>query len=140
MRVISRLTKLIAPVLGQTLSLRVQGPLTLTEESEPEPDLAVVRAEDEASDERHPATALLVIEVAEESLSKDRGIKAQLYARAGIPEYWIVNLPRQTVEVHTSPDSEEGRYGTVRTYGRGQKIEPTSIAKLSIEVDALFLA
>jgi Uma2 family endonuclease len=140
MRAISRLTKLVAPVLGPALSLRVQGPLTLTQESEPEPDLAVVRAEDEASDERHPSTALLVIEVSEDSLAKDRGVKAQLYARAGIAEYWIVNLLRQTVEVYTAPEAEEGRYGTVRTYGRGQRVESLSIPMLSIEVEALFQA
>lgn len=140
MRAISRLTKSVVPVLGPTLSLCVQGPLTLTDESEPEPDLAVVRVEDEASDERHPSTALLVIEVSEDSLAKDRGVKAQLYARARIAEYWIVNLLRQTVEVYTAPDVEEGRYGAVKTYARGQMIESTCIPKLSIELDALFNA
>ena len=138
MRAISRLTRHIAPLLGEELSLRVQGPLTLSEDSEPEPDLAVVRAEDEASDERHPSTALLVIEVSEESLAKDRSVKAQLYARARIPEYWIVNLRRETVEVYTAPDAAEGRYGTVHTYARGQRLQSSVLPRLAIEVEAIF--
>ena len=138
MRVISRLTRQIVPLVGEELSLRVQGPLTLAEDSEPEPDLAVVRAEDEASDERHPSTALLVIEVSDDSLGKDRSVKAQLYARARIPEYWIVNLRRETVEVYAEPDAGEGRYGTVHTYARGQRIQASALPRLAIEVDAIF--
>ncbi len=99
MRAIRRLHRHIVPLLGEELSLRVQGPLTLSEDSEPEPDLAVVRAEDEASDERPPSTALLVIEVSKDSLARDRGVMAQLYARARIREVWIVNRRRETVEV-----------------------------------------
>jgi Uma2 family endonuclease len=139
MRAISRLTRHIAPLLGEELSLRVQGPLSLAEDSEPEPDLAVVRAEDEeASDERHPSTALLVIEVSDDSLGKDRSVKAQLYARARIPEYWIVNLRRETVEVYTEPDAGEGRYGTVHTYVRGQRVQASGLPRLAIEVEAIF--
>jgi len=138
MRAISRLNRHIVPLLGEELSLRVQGPLTLSEDSEPEPDLAVVRAEDEASDERHPSTALLVIEVSEESLAKDRSVKAQLYARARIPECWIVNLRRETVEVYTEPDAGEGRYGTVHTYARGQRVQASVLPRLAIAVEAIF--
>ncbi|HEX8437465.1 Uma2 family endonuclease [Archangium sp.] len=137
MRAISRLNRHIVPLLGEELILRVQGPLTLSEDSEPEPDLAVVRTADEASDERHPSTALLVIEVSEDSLPKDRSVKAQLYARAGIPEYWIVNLRRQSVEVYTSPDTGEGRYGTVHTYARGQRVQSSVLPRLSIEIETL---
>jgi Uma2 family endonuclease len=138
MRAISRLTRHIAPLLGEELSLRVQGPLTLSEDSEPEPDLAVVRAEDEASDERHPSTALLVIEVSDDSLAKDRSVKAQLYARARIPEYWIVNLRRETVEVYTEPDAGEGRYSSAHTYARGQRAQSSVLLRLSTEVDTIF--
>ncbi len=137
-RTISRLTRLLVPLLGVEFSLRVQSPLTLSEESEPEPDFAVVRTADEASDERHPSTALLVIEVSEDSLPRDRGVKAQLYARAGIPEYWIVNLRKQTVEVYTSPDAVEGRYGTVFTYARGQRVQASVLPQLSVEVETIF--
>jgi Uma2 family endonuclease len=139
MRAIRRLHRHIVPLLGEEFSLRIQGPLTLSEDSEPEPDLAVVRAEDEASDERPPATALLVIEVSgSSSLARDRGVKAQLYARAHISEYWIVNLRRKTVEVYTEPDVGEGRYGFVHTYARGQRLQASVLTQLAIEVEAIF--
>lgn len=137
MRVIDRLNMLLVQaVAGEGLSVRVQGPLTLNEQSEPEPDLAVLRTQDvDAARERHPSFALLVVEVAESSLSKDRGLKARLYARAGIPEYWIVNLRQQTVEVYTEP--EPGRYAAVRTYARGQVVRCTALPQLKADVEAL---
>jgi hypothetical protein len=140
MRVINRLSMLLVPaVAGQSLSVRVQGPITLTEESEPEPDLSVLRTQDEdaTTGYRHPSFALLVIEVAESSLSKDRGLKARLYARARIPEYWIVNLKQQTVEVYTGPEPEPGRYATVRTYARGEVVRCTSLPTVEADVEAL---
>ncbi len=83
-RVIQRLTRLLVRALGDDLEVLPQLPLTLPDDSEPEPDLAVVRAEDAQSGEHHPRTALLVVEVAGDSLRLDRGSKAALYARAGI--------------------------------------------------------
>ena len=70
----------------------------------------MVRLADARSREHHPRTALLVVEVAGDSLRLDRQTKAALYARAGIPEYWIVNLAESTVEVHRDPDPETGVY------------------------------
>jgi Uma2 family endonuclease len=139
MRVIDRLTARLVPAVGEDLYVRVQGPITLTDESEPEPDLAVLRKADvEAAEVRHPSFALLVIEVSESSLSKDRGLKARLYARAGIPEYWVVNLRNQVVEVYTQPLPEQGGYEAVRTCARGQVLQGTSLPQLTIEVESLF--
>jgi Uma2 family endonuclease len=70
----------------------------------------VVRLEGARSREHHLRTALLVVEVAGDSLRLDRQTKAALYARAGIPEYWIVNLAENTVEVHRDPDPEADAY------------------------------
>ena len=117
-RVIQRLNRLLVRAVGDDLVVRPQLPLTLVDDSEPEPDLAVVRARDAESGERHPRTALLVVEVAGESLPLDRQAKAVLYARAGIPEYWIVNLGEATVEVRREPDPASGTYRT-RTVARG---------------------
>jgi Uma2 family endonuclease len=100
----------VAQGLSADLALRPQLPLTLPDDSEPEPDLAVVRLEDARSREHHPRTALLVVEVAGDSLRLDREMKAALYARAGVPEYWIVNLAESTVEVHRDPDPATGAY------------------------------
>lgn len=137
-RVIQRLNRLLVRAVGDDLVVRPQLPLTLVDDSEPEPDLAVVRARDAESGERHPRTALLVVEVAGESLPLDRQAKAVLYARAGIPEYWIVNLAESTVEVRREPDSGLGVYRT-RTVARGgETLIAGTVPGLSIAVADLF--
>jgi len=84
--------------------LRVQSAITLTE-SEPEPDFAVVRGDENAYVTRHPTAADigLVVEVSDSTLVGDRDDKGRIYARAGIACYWIVNLNDRQVEVYTSP-------------------------------------
>lgn len=84
--------------------LRIQSALT-TDDSEPEPDLVIVRGDERSYLSRHPGPqdAGLVIEVAEATLARDRQDKARLYARAGVQCYWIVNLVDRQVEVFTNP-------------------------------------
>jgi Uma2 family endonuclease len=79
-------------VLAADTHIRVQSPLALDPMSEPDPDLVVVRGRPRAYRSAHPETALLVIEVAERTLAFDRGRKASLYLRAGIPEHWLADL------------------------------------------------
>jgi Uma2 family endonuclease len=88
---------------------RSQEPITLTD-GEPEPDGAVVRGriEDYASRHPGPAEVALLIEVADSSPDRDRGIKLRSYARAGVSEYWIVNLSERRVETYADPDSAGG--------------------------------
>jgi Uma2 family endonuclease len=88
--------------LGDRAVVRVQLPLALTEDSEPEPDLAIVPPGNYRK--AHPSQALLIVEVADSSLRKDRIVKAQLYAEAGIPEYWLINLAEDLVLVHWGPE------------------------------------
>jgi Uma2 family endonuclease len=83
--------------------IRVQCPLALGDYSEPEPDIAVVVGGLRDFRDHHPASALLVVEVADSTLVFDRDIKGGLYARAGIPEYWIVNLVERQIEVYRDP-------------------------------------
>lgn len=83
--------------------VRVQGPLDLGLISQPEPDVAVVRGTIRDYAKAHPNSALLVVEVSESSLAYDRGIKASLYASAGIPEYWVVNLVDRRLEISRDP-------------------------------------
>jgi Uma2 family endonuclease len=83
--------------------VRMQAPIALDEESEPEPDIAVVAGAHVDYRSTHPRTAALVVEVAETSLGLDRTLKAGLYARAGVGDYWIVNLVDRAVEVHREP-------------------------------------
>jgi Uma2 family endonuclease len=135
---IQNLTRLVAPGLPADLALRVQLPLTLPHDSEPEPDLAVVRLEEARSREHHPRTALLVVEVAGDSLRLDGETKAALYARAGIPEYWIVNVAESTVEVHRDPDPAAGAYRAKAVVSSEGTLAATSVPGLRIDVAELF--
>jgi Uma2 family endonuclease len=137
--VIQSLTRLLAQELPADLALRPQLPLALLDDSEPEPDLAVVRLEDARSREHHPRTALLVVEVAGDSLRLDRQTKAALYARAGIPEYWIVNLGETTIEVHRDPDPEMGAYRAKAVDSSGGTLVAASVPRLRVNVADLFV-
>jgi Uma2 family endonuclease len=88
---------------GPGWSVRVQLPLALDDLSEPEPDLAVVPGAPRDYREAHPSRPVLVVEVAGASLDLDRNVKAGLYARAGVPDYWIVNLMQRVLEVRREP-------------------------------------
>jgi Uma2 family endonuclease len=126
--IIQRLTTLLTPALVGRAEVRVQLPLAVSEDSLPEPDIAVVAPG--AYDRAHPTTALLVIEVAETSLKKDRLVKAALYAAADVPEYWIVDIPGGVIEVHTGP--VEGRYTRRVTASPGEILRPVAFADLAI--------
>jgi len=134
---IQRLTKWFVRQLDDSLALMPQLPVTLGERTEPVPDLAIVRAED-ISRKTLPRTALLVIEVADTSLRKDRGVKSAIYARYGIAEYWIVDGKAMTVEVYREPDSEAGRYRTMVTVGRDATLSPTNVPGVAIPLAELF--
>jgi Uma2 family endonuclease len=83
--------------------VRMQAPIALDDESEPEPDVAVVAGTHGDYRTTHPKRAALVVEVADASLVFDRGLKAGLYARGGVEDYWIVNLIERAVEVYRDP-------------------------------------
>ena len=136
-QVIQRLNRRLMRAVGDDVIVRRQFPLTLVD-SEPEPDLALVRADEVRSQEHHPRTALLVIEVAGESLDLDRQSKAALYARAAIPEYWIVNLSDSTVEVHREPDPTTGLYRAKAIVRGGETLSAASMPGLSLDPAELF--
>ena len=97
-----------------------QEPIT-TEDSEPEPDVSVVRGEPRDYQARHPGPqdASLIVEVADATLRRDRTLKLRIYARASVPVYWIVNLIDRQIEVYTDPTGPAGEpsYGQRRDYG-----------------------
>lgn len=88
---------------GQEYFINVQSPLDAGEPSEPEPDIAVIKGYVRDYKEAHPTTAALLVEVADTSLLYDRTVKASLYAKVGIGEYWIVNLVDNQLEVYRHP-------------------------------------
>ena len=98
-----------------------QEPIT-TSDSEPEPDVAIIRGSRRDYGHRHPGPAdvALVVEVADESLDRDRGVKLELYARAGVEVYWVVNLRGREIEVHTEPEGE--RYRRRDVYSAGSAV------------------
>lgn len=130
--VIERLNMLLVPaVLGRAM-VRVQSPLAAGIYSEPEPDLVLVAPGPRPHG--HPHTAFLVIEVAETSLVKDRIIKSSIYAGCGVPEYWIVNLPENHVEIYTA--IEHNLYREHRSAGRGESITLQAFPDITVAVDA----
>jgi Uma2 family endonuclease len=98
----------LARAFGEGWTIRSQGPIALDDASEPEPDVAVVRGDIRAYAEAHPADPVLVVEVASTSLAFDREHKSSLYARAGRPEYWVVNLVDRVLEVRRDPAPAAG--------------------------------
>ena len=122
---------------GSAYWVRIQLPLIVDPNSEPEPDLAVVPGAPREYVHEHPRTALLVMEIADSTLQKDREHKTPIYARAGIPEYWIVNLADRCLEVYRDPVVSAGqpaRYQSAREIARTETIFPLSIPHVSIAV------
>src|SRR5574341_650191 len=111
--------------LGRGARIRVQLTIALDPDSEPEPDVSVVRGSPRDAPPGHPTTAALVVEVADASLRLDRGPKARVYARAGIAEYWIVNLLDRSREVHRNPrGGGRAAYATVQALGVEAAVAP----------------
>jgi len=109
---ITQLGRLDRRLEGLACHVRVQLPIVASEASEPEPDVAVDSGMPDRYAAKHPAPpdVLLVIEVSERSLANDRKVKQRLYAAAGIPRYWIVNLRNHCLEAYEDPRPTEGVY------------------------------
>ena len=105
-----RLTeKALNRAFGEGFDVRPQMPLALDSKSQPEPDVAVVTGSPYDYQDAHPSRAVLVVEVSDTTLAGDRGVKTGLYARAGIGDYWIVNLPDRVLEVYREPTAMPGQ-------------------------------
>lgn len=114
-------------VFSSGFDVRVQMPLALAPRSEPEPDVAVVVGTPRDYRSEHPQSASLVVEVSDTTLAYDRETKAPLYAQAGIPEYWIVNLLDRQVEVFQNPQHTNDHtisYHTQRIYTSTESFSP----------------
>ncbi len=137
----SGLVKKLAEMLFEQIKKRalisVQDPVHLDEYSEPEPDLALLkpRADYYTQALPRPADVLLVIEVADSSLAYDRTVKMPLYANAGVPEAWIVNLIDRWIEVYRDP-SPAG-YTTLLKILPGKSTAPLAFPDVVVSVDEL---
>ena len=124
---------------GRGWQIRGQGPLALDEESEPEPDVAVVPGTFRDYVAGHPSRPVLVVEISESSLALDRDHKGSLYARAGLADYWIVNLAEQSLEVHRDPGADPAapfgwRYRSVEVLRSEAFVSPLALSSASIRV------
>jgi Uma2 family endonuclease len=130
--VIQQLQDILGQALAGRATVRTQGPLALSDDSEPEPDIAVVALGDYRRE--HPSSALLLVEVSRSSRRIDRA-KGRLYAAAMQPEYWIVDVERGTVEVHTEPG--ESGYGRLVTLRAGDELALTAFPDVRFPVASI---
>lgn len=105
-------------------------------DSAPQPDIAWVAKKDYTAGRPTGGDVLLIIEVAESSLAYDRGEKAELYARAGIQDYWIVNLVNHCIEVHRNPAAD--RYQSIAKLQASQEMRPLAFPDLALPVSLIF--
>lgn len=123
---------------GPSYWIRIQLPLIVDPDSEPEPDIAVVPGSPRDYVHDHPHTAVLVVEAADSTLAKDRTYKTRIYASAGIQEYWIVNLAERCLEVYRDPVNTPGQGSSYRS---SQKLVPSDrIAPLAVSTATVAVA
>jgi len=135
---VKHLIEMIAPQLGPDFTLSVQDPVELTNHSEPQPDLAILRAREDHYKRSHPTPPdiLMVVEVADESEQYDREEKLPRYAAAGIAEAWLVAVQRGTIEQYTEP--RNGRYRHMRLLERGDLLACQSVPRVQLQVSEVF--
>ena len=137
---VNTLNRLLMRSVADRAIVSVQNPVRLNDRSEPEPDLALLRPRDDSYRLAlpGPADVLLIIEVAATSIDYDRGVKSALYARHGIPEFWIVNLDLARVEVHRSPDLNRASYSSCSHVDAGGTLEVPSLPGVVISAAPIF--
>ncbi len=131
---VKRLAELFYEQVREHAIVSVQDPVRLDEHSEPQPDLALLRRRDDyyATAHPRPEDVLLIVEVADTSVEFDQTVKLRLYARAGIPEVWILNLPEVNLEVYRGPTASG--YKEKRTLGAGDTISPLALPDVTFAV------
>jgi Uma2 family endonuclease len=132
------LTQVLVRAVGDSALVLVQNPVRLSEHSEPQPDLALLRPRGDFYRERHPrpGDVLLVIEVAASSLRFDRETKLPLYARHGIPEVWLIDLGGRRLVRHRAP--QNGAYALVDELDLGTPLELPSLSGATADLRRLF--
>ncbi|HUU84590.1 MAG TPA: Uma2 family endonuclease [Phycisphaerae bacterium] len=135
--IVDRLSAFFTPRVAGRAICRVQGSIALTETTEPQPDLVLLKHRDDFYASGHPAPhdVLLVIEVAETSIEHDRVNKLRLYAQAGIPEYWVFDLARNVLIVHRNPTGQT--YASVQEHDRSARISPQAFPDHVIDLNEI---
>src|SRR5262245_2362421 len=135
---VDNLNRLLVMALGNRAIVSVQQPVVLADDTEPEPDLTVLRHRPVPYKDReaYAEDVLLLIEVADTSLAYDRSTKLRLYAEAGIREYWVVDCDAEAVEVHRDP--EAGGYRDVRRLVGRAVLVPPAFPDLQLSLADIF--
>ena len=125
--IVDFLVEILVVALHGKFVIKGQNPLRLSNISEPEPDIVVAKFKKDRYTSKHPRPkdVFLLIEVSDSTLETDRRVKSPLYAKAGIPEYWIINIPDKQIEVYRNPKEE--KYTTKKVYKKSQKVKCESI-------------
>jgi Uma2 family endonuclease len=136
---VDNLTDLLTPRLTGRALVSVQNPVVLSDDTEPQPDVQILRRRPVPYKEREAFSedTLLLIEVAETSLRYDRSIKLRLYAEAGIPEYWIVDCAVEAVEIYRSPHAE-GYRDVLRVTEAGAAVSPQAFPDVTLTLAQIF--
>jgi len=140
---IVKTARVLEAAFGAAAYVRMQGPIGLDDESEPEPDVAVVPGSIDDYGQEHPARAVLVVEVAQSSLAFDREYKGSLYARGGVPDYWVLNLLDHVLEVYRDPRPDAGtpfgwRYAHRQVLELDASVAPVAVPTARVVVLHLF--
>jgi Uma2 family endonuclease len=135
---VDRANQFFTTRLAGTAQVRTQGSIRLSQYSEPEPDIALLRPRPDfyASAPPTPVEVLLIIEVADSSLASDRNAKLPLYAAAGIIEVWLVDLQHRRITVYREP--EQGRYLQVTVAGPDSVLSPIAFPDLAVTYADIF--
>ena len=133
---VRRLNQLFGRRLLDVAVIDVQNPVVLGQSDAPQPDVTLLAPRADAYPQ-HPRAEdiLLLIEVADTSLAHDRDVKIPLYARAGIPEVWLVDLTAERIEIHRAPAA--GNYTDTRSASRGDTLTPLHFPDLTLSTDAI---
>lgn len=136
---LSRANRFFFKLFGDEVIIRNQDPITLDDLSEPEPDLVLARFDEKEYSEHHPnpEDIFLILEISDTTISFDRNAKATAYAKAGIPQYILLNLKNQTIEDYREP-AEDG-YQSKQTYKAGRNFKLVAFPEIEINVDELLL-
>lgn len=132
---VNTLAALLITKLKKSVIVGIQSPIELSDSSEPEPDISIVKKRADRYADKHPTPddIFLVIEVADSTVETDRRCKIPAYAHAGIPEVWLVDLNNDRIEIHTQPD--QGFYREVRIVTREQRVASKSVPALTLKAD-----